>query len=366
MLPPMRSAASTICSPASLSVPRTIMSWRRLEMPAVAGVSVRVPILTMTEKATTGAIGFSRTSTVRPFGSLVRVTPSVWAAATDGIRSASSSAPRRIIDWSSPRRCGACGIYSALASGLRPSARRAGNVSARKSFGFPRHEGDAGVVVQGEILAGCVPDLLPSHRAEPLEVAQLVLELAHGLGEAVGGGHAVRCLVRERVLGFRLGHGELALLFRRPLALDARDLLDDAALRLLHVRRFEIGLDIDDAGELQRGVGHADARHDPLAVAQGLGHPRALAARQDGREEVEGEAVRVAEAGRLPAQGQMRLLLRPLDGTSHHALDGTEGRRRRRRIAGPALSPEGAVDHGPHGLRLHWAHDHERHVLGRV
>src|SRR5438309_1461186 len=275
MLPPMRSAASTICSPASLSVPRTIMSWRRLEMPAMAGVSVRVPILTMTEKATTGAIGFSRTSTVRPFGSLVRVTPSVWAAATDGIRSASSSAARKIIDWSSPRRCPACGIYSALASGLRPSA--------RKSFRFPRHEGDADVVVQGEILAGGVPDLLPRHRAEPLEVAQLVLELAHGLGEAVGGGHAVRRLVREGVLGFRLGHGELSLLLRRPLALDARDLLDDAALRQLHVRRLENGLDIDDAGELQRGIGQADARHDPLRVAQGLGHPRALAARQDGR-----------------------------------------------------------------------------------
>src|SRR5216684_3116186 len=341
MLPPMRSAASTICSPASLSVPRTIMSCRRLEMPAVAGVSVRVPILTMTEKATTGAIGFSRTSTVRPFGSLVRVTPSVWAAARDGIRSASSSAARataKIINWSSPRRCPACGIYSALPSGLRPSARKAGHVSARESSGFPRHEGDAGVVVQGKILAGRVPDLLPRHRAEPLEVAQLVLELAHGLGEAVGGGHAVRCLVGERVLRFRLGHGELSLLLCRPLALDARDLLDDAALRLLHVRRLESGLDIDDAGELQRGIGHADARHHPLGVAQALGHPRALAARQDGREQIEGEAVRVAEAGRLPAQGKVRLLLRPLDGTRHDTRDGTEGRCRGRRVSVAALS----------------------------
>src|SRR5712691_12947044 len=348
MLPPMRSAASTICSPASFSVPRTIMSWSRFEMPAVSGVSVRVPILTMTEKATTGAMGFSRTSRVSPLGSLVRVTPSVWAVATDGIRSASSiTAARIVIDWYSPRRCGACGIYSALASGPRPSARRAGSVSARKSFCFPRYEGDARVIAEGEILAGRVPDLLPRHRPEPLEVAQLVLELAHGLREAVSRGDAVRGLVREGVLRLGLGHGELALLLRRPLPLDARDLLRDAALGLFHVRRLEGGLDIDDAGELQRGIGHADARHDPLAVAQGLGHPRALAARQDGREEVKGEAVGVAETGRLPAHGQMRLLLRPLDGTPHHALDEAEGRRRRRRIAGPALPPEGAVDHGP-------------------
>src|SRR6266487_1350379 len=329
MLPPMRSAASTISSPPSLSVPRTIRSWRRLEMPAVAGVSVRVPILTMTEKATTGAIGFSRTSRVRPLGSLVRVTPSVWAAAMDGIRSASRRATRKIIEWSSPRRCRACGIYSALVSGLRPSARKAGSVSARKtypalasplsclrqlgsvsarrSFGFPRHEGDACVVGQGEILASGVPDLLARHRAQPLEVAQLVLELAHGLGE-------------------------LPLLFRRPFPLDARDLLKDASLGLLDVGRLESGLDVDDAGELQRGIGHADARYDPLGVPQGLGHPRALAACQDGREQIEGETVGVAEAGRLPAQGEVRLLLRALHRALHETREGTEGQPRRRGI----------------------------------
>src|SRR5438552_3519076 len=331
MLPPMRSAASTISSPPSLSVPRTIRSWRRLEMPAVAAVSVRVPILTMTEKATTGAIGFSRTSRVRPLGSLVRVTPSVWAAAMDGIRSASRRATRKIIEWSSPRRCRAClsarKTYPALASPLS-CLRQLGSVSARRSFGFPRHEGDACVVGQGEILSSGVPDLLARHRAQPLEVAQLVLELAHGLGEAVGGGDAVRGLVGERMLGFRLGHGELPLLFRRPFPLDARDLLEDASLGLLDVGRLESGLDVDDAGELQRGIGHADARYDPLGVPQGLGHPRALAACQDGREQIEGETVGVAEAGRLPAQGQVRLLFRALHRAPHETREGTEVERK--------------------------------------
>ena len=49
MLPPIRSAASAICSPFSFSVPRTSICWRRLEMPAMSGVSVRVPILTISE-----------------------------------------------------------------------------------------------------------------------------------------------------------------------------------------------------------------------------------------------------------------------------------------------------------------------------
>jgi len=49
MAPPIRSAAAAICSPSIFSVPRTSMSCSRLEMPAVAGVSVRVPILTMSE-----------------------------------------------------------------------------------------------------------------------------------------------------------------------------------------------------------------------------------------------------------------------------------------------------------------------------
>ena len=49
MLPPIRSAAAAICSPLIFSVPRTSMSCSMFEMPAVSGVSVRVPIVTRSE-----------------------------------------------------------------------------------------------------------------------------------------------------------------------------------------------------------------------------------------------------------------------------------------------------------------------------
>jgi hypothetical protein len=52
-------------------------------MPAVAGVSTSVPMRTITDMATTGAVGFSRTSAMSPFGSVSRVTGGAlaWAAA---------------------------------------------------------------------------------------------------------------------------------------------------------------------------------------------------------------------------------------------------------------------------------------------
>ena len=50
----------------------------------------------------------------------------------------------------------------------------------------------------------------------------------------------------------------------------------------------------------------------PLAVAEGLRQARALGAAQDGRDEVEREAVGIGEARRLPAERELRLLLGPL------------------------------------------------------
>ena len=49
MLPPRRSAVAAICSPLIFSVPRTSMSCSMFEMPALSGVSLRVPILTSSE-----------------------------------------------------------------------------------------------------------------------------------------------------------------------------------------------------------------------------------------------------------------------------------------------------------------------------
>jgi hypothetical protein len=49
MEPPIRSAASAICSPVIVLVPRTIICCSRFEMPALSGVSVRVPIRAMRE-----------------------------------------------------------------------------------------------------------------------------------------------------------------------------------------------------------------------------------------------------------------------------------------------------------------------------
>ncbi len=94
MLPPMASACSTIWVPLRVGVPRTTMSCTRFEMPAFSGVSQRVPILTISEIATTGAVGFSRTSTVRPLASRVRVTDGPWAQA-GATTSATRSAPTR-------------------------------------------------------------------------------------------------------------------------------------------------------------------------------------------------------------------------------------------------------------------------------
>ncbi len=74
MLPPIASAASTIWPPSRVVVPRTIMSWTRLEIPALSTVSQRVPMRTISETPTTGAVGFSRTSTVTPLGSRARPT----------------------------------------------------------------------------------------------------------------------------------------------------------------------------------------------------------------------------------------------------------------------------------------------------
>src|SRR5262245_59780013 len=72
MVPPIRSAAATISSPLIFSVPRTSMICSMFEMPALSGVSVRVPIFTSSEYATTGAAAFSRTTTVRPLGRRAR------------------------------------------------------------------------------------------------------------------------------------------------------------------------------------------------------------------------------------------------------------------------------------------------------
>src|SRR5436190_381830 len=119
MLPPMRSAASAICSPFIFSVPRTSISWSRLEIPAVSAVS----------------------------------------------------------------------------------------------------------------------DLFARDGAKALDVAQLVLEPARHLGDAVGGGDAVGRLVGEGVFGLGLRDGELALLVGRALPLEAGDLLENALLRLLDVGR---------------------------------------------------------------------------------------------------------------------------------
>ena len=52
-------------------------------MPAVSRVSQRVPILTIRDIATTGATGFSRTSTVMPLASRARVTTADSAEAGD-------------------------------------------------------------------------------------------------------------------------------------------------------------------------------------------------------------------------------------------------------------------------------------------
>ena len=82
--------------------------------------------------------------------------------------------------------------------------------------------------------------------------------------------------------------------------------------------------------------------HDSLAVAEGPRQARALAARQDGRDQVEGEAVRVGEAGRLPAEHQMRLLLGPLHRAPHDLRDGRQRRGGRRRVARSWALAEGA------------------------
>ena len=86
MLPPRRSASSTIWVPVRVVVPRTSISWTKLEMPAVAGVSTRLPMRPISDIATTGAVGFSRARTVRPLPSVSFATVSAagWAVTGEG------------------------------------------------------------------------------------------------------------------------------------------------------------------------------------------------------------------------------------------------------------------------------------------
>ena len=64
----MSSAVSATCVPERRAVPRIIVRTRKLVMPAVSAVSNREPARTWSDAVTTGATGFSRTTTAIPLG----------------------------------------------------------------------------------------------------------------------------------------------------------------------------------------------------------------------------------------------------------------------------------------------------------
>ena len=112
----------------------------------MSAVSQRVPIFTMSDIATTGATGFSRTSTVMPLASRVRVTarPS--------------------------RRRGEGGE----AAGARTSG---GTERSGARHGFLGTNADPGVVGRATDSARRIPDLLPRDLAQAVDVRQLRLEV---------------------------------------------------------------------------------------------------------------------------------------------------------------------------------------------
>ena len=161
-----------------------------------------------------GAAGFSRTITVRPLGSLLRVTPAMSARTVAGsqrLRTATRPSVRRII---------------------APSWARTRSTRRRSSS---RYFCAAAWICARVIVL------------RRFEIAQLVVQRGLDHRDAVGSGHAVGGLVHGGVVGLRLGDGELALLLGRAVLLQARDLLEDALLGLVHVGRFEPRLDVDDA-----------------------------------------------------------------------------------------------------------------------
>ena len=130
-MPPSDATVSARSLPLRLVVPFTITACVKFEMPALAGVSQREPIRTSKATATTGATGFSRTTTVKPLSSRAERTAS-----------AGSLGPRR------PRHAQRRGEQHAEQCGAGPTHLRA-----------RRQQAHARVVVVAEVLAGGGLDL---------------------------------------------------------------------------------------------------------------------------------------------------------------------------------------------------------------